>query len=173
MGFFRNRNALAAASATPTIYSASDTIVGFFRNHNDLPTFTPPHTLVPHVHVHSVPLVSSSSDQTSCHYTRYKVYYHFYPHNPVYVRRLGPSILEFSLSLHRHPSICILFSSRFTSYNEQIMSHTVCCPHVNSSSLRSVTSSLTIPSKSHSLITLTNLSTINLDSIFRCSSQRV
>ena len=35
---------------------------------------------------------------------------------------LNPSVLEFSLSLYRHPSICILFSSRFTSYNKQIHS---------------------------------------------------
>ena len=37
----------------------------------------------------------------------------------VYVRRLDPSVLAFSLSLYRHPSICILFSSHFTSYNKQ------------------------------------------------------
>ena len=30
-----------------------------------------------------------------------------------------PSVLEFSLSLYRHPSICILFSSLFTSYNKR------------------------------------------------------
>ena len=35
------------------------------------------------------------------------------PHNPVYVRSVDPSVLVFSLSLHRHPHICILFSSRF------------------------------------------------------------
>jgi hypothetical protein len=34
----------------------------------------------------------------------------------VYSRCLDPSFLAFSLSLCRHPSICILFSSRFTSY---------------------------------------------------------
>ncbi len=37
----------------------------------------------------------------------------------MYVRSLDPSVLEFSLSLYRHPIICILFSSRFTSYNKQ------------------------------------------------------
>jgi hypothetical protein len=46
-------------------------------------------------------------------------YYYFYPHNPVYPRRLDPSVLVFSLSLCRHPSICILFTSRFTSDNKQ------------------------------------------------------
>ena len=43
--------------------------------------------------------------------------------NPVYVtnnvRRLDPSVLESSLSLYRQPSICILFSSRLTSYNNK------------------------------------------------------
>jgi hypothetical protein len=39
--------------------------------------------------------------------------------NPVYERSLDPSVLVFSLSLYRHPFICILFSSRFTSYNKQ------------------------------------------------------
>ena len=28
------------------------------------------------------------------------------PRNPVYVRHLDPSVLAFSLSLHRHPNIC-------------------------------------------------------------------
>jgi hypothetical protein len=36
----------------------------------------------------------------------------------MYVRRLDPSVLVFSLSLHRHPFLCILFNSRFTSYNK-------------------------------------------------------
>jgi hypothetical protein len=36
----------------------------------------------------------------------------------VYVRRLDPSVLPFSLSLYRHPSICILFRSHFTSSNK-------------------------------------------------------
>ena len=52
--------------------------------------------------------------------TRVKRSIVFYPHNPVYVSRLDPSVLAFSLSLYRHPSICILFSSRFTSDNKQI-----------------------------------------------------
>jgi hypothetical protein len=45
----------------------------------------------------------------------------FYPHNQVYVSlgRLDPSVFEFSNSLYRHPSMCILCSSRFTSYNQQ------------------------------------------------------
>jgi hypothetical protein len=30
----------------------------------------------------------------------------------MYVRCLTPSVLAFSLSVHRHPSICILFDSR-------------------------------------------------------------
>ncbi len=34
----------------------------------------------------------------------------FYPYNPVYPRGLDPSVLVFSLSLYRHPSICILFT---------------------------------------------------------------
>ncbi len=36
------------------------------------------------------------------------------PRNPVYARRLDPSVLAFSLSLHRYPLICVLFSSHFT-----------------------------------------------------------
>ena len=39
------------------------------------------------------------------------------PHNPVYPRSLDPSVLVFSLSLHRHPCICVLFSSRFICFN--------------------------------------------------------
>ncbi len=35
------------------------------------------------------------------------------PRNPVHVRRVDPSVLAFSLSLYRHPHICIPFSSRF------------------------------------------------------------
>jgi len=34
-------------------------------------------------------------------------------------QRSIPSYLAFSLSLYLHPSICILFSSHFTSYNKQ------------------------------------------------------
>ena len=41
-----------------------------------------------------------------------------YPRNPVYARRLDPSVLTISLSLHRNPFICILFNSLFTSYNK-------------------------------------------------------
>ena len=37
----------------------------------------------------------------------------------MYVRSLDPSVLAFILSLYRHPSICILVTSRFTSYNKQ------------------------------------------------------
>ncbi len=37
----------------------------------------------------------------------------------MYARSLDPSVLVFSLSLYRHPIICILFRSRFTSYNKQ------------------------------------------------------
>jgi hypothetical protein len=33
--------------------------------------------------------------------------------NTLYPSRADPSVLAFSLSLHRHPYICILFSSRF------------------------------------------------------------
>ena len=33
------------------------------------------------------------------------------PHKPVYVRRVDPSVLVFSLSLHRHPHTCIPFNS--------------------------------------------------------------
>ena len=33
------------------------------------------------------------------------------PHNPVYVRRLDPSVLTFSISIHRYPLTCILFIS--------------------------------------------------------------
>jgi hypothetical protein len=45
-----------------------------------------------------------------------QTYRFFYPDNPVYPRSLDPSVLVFSLSLYRHPTICILFGSRFTSY---------------------------------------------------------
>ena len=34
------------------------------------------------------------------------------------VRSLNPFVLTFSLSLHQHPYICILCSSRFISYNK-------------------------------------------------------
>ena len=37
------------------------------------------------------------------------------PHNPVYVRRVDPSALALSLSLHRHSYKSILFSSRLIS----------------------------------------------------------
>ena len=40
-------------------------------------------------------------------------YYFSYPHNPVYTRCMDPSVLAFSLSLHRHPRIRIPFSYRF------------------------------------------------------------
>ncbi len=35
-------------------------------------------------------------------------------------RRLDPSVLAISLSLHRHPFVCFLFSSRFTCYNKSM-----------------------------------------------------
>ena len=35
------------------------------------------------------------------------------PYNPVYTRRVGPSVLVFSLSFHRHPHICISFTYHF------------------------------------------------------------
>jgi hypothetical protein len=41
--------------------------------------------------------------------------------NPVYSRRLDPSVLAFSFSLYRHPSIYILCSSRFTSHNKHLI----------------------------------------------------
>ena len=37
------------------------------------------------------------------------------PHNLVHARRVDPTVLAFSLSLHWHIYICILFSSRFIS----------------------------------------------------------
>ncbi len=37
----------------------------------------------------------------------------------MYVRRLDPFVLTVSLSLYRHPSMCILCRSRFTSYKKQ------------------------------------------------------
>ena len=40
------------------------------------------------------------------------------PHNPVYARRLDPSVLAFGLSLHRRPYVCILSSSHFIYYNK-------------------------------------------------------
>ncbi len=45
---------------------------------------------------------------------------YFYPRNTVYV-----SVLAFSLSLYRHPSICILLS-HFTSCNKQQENRTFC-----------------------------------------------
>ena len=39
----------------------------------------------------------------------------------MYARRLDPSVLVISLSLHRHPFVCIIFSSHFTSYNKYIL----------------------------------------------------
>jgi hypothetical protein len=36
----------------------------------------------------------------------------------VYVRRFDSSVLAISLSLHRHPFVCILFNSHFTCYNK-------------------------------------------------------
>jgi hypothetical protein len=47
----------------------------------------------------------------------------------VYARCFGPSVLPFSLSLYRHPFICILFRSRFTSYNKFNSVHF--CPSVS------------------------------------------
>jgi hypothetical protein len=41
-----------------------------------------------------------------------------YPRHPCIRDVLDPSVLEFSLSLYRHPSIYILFTSHFTSYNK-------------------------------------------------------
>ena len=35
------------------------------------------------------------------------------PHNPVYVRRVIPSVLSFSLSYHRYSYLSLLFTSRF------------------------------------------------------------
>ena len=46
------------------------------------------------------------------------------PCNPVYASLLDPSALAFSLSLHRHPYICIPCSFRFIYYNKQISSFT-------------------------------------------------
>ena len=36
------------------------------------------------------------------------------PRNPVYVRLVDPSVLDFSLSIHRHPHICFPCSSPFS-----------------------------------------------------------
>ena len=35
------------------------------------------------------------------------------PQNPVYVSRVDPSVLAFSLSLYRHPYVCVPFISGF------------------------------------------------------------
>ena len=43
------------------------------------------------------------------------------PSNPVFVRRLHPSVLVFSLSLHRHLFVCILFNSRFIYCNKHTL----------------------------------------------------
>jgi hypothetical protein len=47
-------------------------------------------------------------------------FYYFYPRNPVCVMRLDPTVLAFSLSLHRHPFIYILFSSHFSPSNNKL-----------------------------------------------------
>jgi hypothetical protein len=52
--------------------------------------------------------------------TLYKTHYYFDPRNPVYGRRLDPSVLAFSLSLYRHSFIYILFS---TNKPEIIIDH--------------------------------------------------
>ncbi len=99
MGFFRNRNSLVADSVSLMTYSVSDSTVAF--------TPAPcPSSLssVSHTHIIHTPTLHTPTFLTMT-----------YTHNPVYVRRLDPSVLVFSLSLYRHPSICILFSSRFTS----------------------------------------------------------
>jgi hypothetical protein len=49
------------------------------------------------------------------------------PHNPVYPRRLDPSVLAISLSVHRHVFICILCSSHFTCYDNMINTVLVLC----------------------------------------------
>jgi hypothetical protein len=41
------------------------------------------------------------------------------PNNPVYVRRVDPSALVFSLSSHRHSYIVLLFSYHFMIHNKQ------------------------------------------------------
>jgi len=41
------------------------------------------------------------------------------PGHPVCMRCLDPSVSTFSLSLHRHPYICILFICHLISYNKQ------------------------------------------------------
>jgi hypothetical protein len=45
----------------------------------------------------------------------------------VYVRRLDPSVLESSLSLYRHPSICILFTSHFNFNNKHQNPYDIPC----------------------------------------------
>jgi hypothetical protein len=62
---------------------------------------------------------SVSSMRSSCPLTN-RLPPYFYSHNPVYARSLDPSVLVFSLSLYRYTFICILFRSRFTSYNKQL-----------------------------------------------------
>jgi hypothetical protein len=139
MGSFRNRNALAAASARLMIASVSDSIVAF------TPTPTPhSRSSLSHTHSHCVwytpprsPRPRSSRSRALGSFGFFLVWtglvppvwpldpllglllFRVYPCNPVYPRCLDPSVLEFSLSLHRHPSMCILCSSRFTSYNKQ------------------------------------------------------
>jgi hypothetical protein len=83
----------------------------------------PPHDHAPHVHVYSGPLVSYATDQVSClrcgHRPTTKL--NIIPTHAtqsVYVRRLDPSVLAFSLSLYRHPSVCILFRSYCVSFNK-------------------------------------------------------
>ncbi len=55
-----------------------------FGSHRSLhPPLHPPHDHALHSHMHSVPLVSTESDQTLCSFWSS---YMFYPHNPVYTR---------------------------------------------------------------------------------------
>jgi hypothetical protein len=75
----------------------------------------PPHTHTPHVHVRSGPLVSSVSDQASYPILGLIL---FLPDQPNVSEVFRSLLLAFSLSLYRHPFICILFSSRLTSYNK-------------------------------------------------------
>ena len=144
MVFFRNRNALSLVSENLTTYSVSDSIVTF-----TLARWHPPHVHAAHYYLHTAytpspsphPHLSRSRELRSLGF--FLVWPDlvppmwpldpelglpfFYPWNPVYPRSLDPSVLEFSLSLYRHPIICILFSSRVTSYNKHnllVFNHT-------------------------------------------------
>jgi hypothetical protein len=81
------------------------------------------------------------------------------PRNPLCSRRVDPSVFVFSLSSHRHS-----FSSQIKSKVGNILTK------VGTLRITLNIDDTPITSKSHSPIVLYNLSSVNLVSIFTCSS---